>query len=40
MRERFGKYPVDEEEAQAEMDSYFEIVDWLDKRRDTWKEDL
>ena len=29
-----------EDQAQAEIDSYFEIVDWMDKHRDTLEEDL
>lgn len=33
-------FNMSEEEAQAEIDSYFEIVDWMDKHRDTLEEDL
>ena len=33
-------FDMSEEEARSEIDSYFEIVDWMDKHRDTWKKDL
>ena len=33
-------FDMTEEEAQAEIDEYFEIVDWMDKHRDTLEEDL
>jgi len=33
-------FDMSEEEARSEIDSYFEIVDWMDKHRDTRKEDL
>ena len=33
-------FEMTEEAAQAEIDSYFEIVDWMDKHRDTLEEDL
>ena len=33
-------FDMSEEEAQAEIDSYFEIVDWMDKHRDIWEKDL
>lgn len=30
-------FDMSEEEAQAQIDEYFEIVDWIDKHRDTTK---
>ena len=33
-------FDMTEEQVQAEIDSYFEIVDWIDKHRDTREEDL
>ena len=33
-------FDMTEEQAQAEIDSYFEIVDWMYKHRDTLEEDL
>ena len=33
-------FDMSEKEAQAEIDKYFEIVDWMDKHRDTLEEDL
>ena len=33
-------FDMSEEEARAEIDSYFEIVDWMDKHRNTPEEDL
>ena len=33
-------FNMSEEEARSEIDSYFEIVDWIDKHRDTLEEDL
>ena len=33
-------FDMTEEEAQAEIDEYFEIVDWMDKHRATLEEDL
>ena len=33
-------FDMSEEQAQAEIDSYFEIVDWMDEHRDTLEEDL
>ena len=33
-------FDMSEEEAQAEIDEYFKIVDWMDKHWDSWKEDL
>lgn len=30
-------FDMSEEEARAEIDEYFEIVDWIDKHRDTHK---
>ena len=33
-------FDLTEEQAQAEINSYFEIVDWMDKHRDTLEEDL
>lgn len=30
-------FDMSEEEAQAQIDEYFEIVDWMDKHRDTSK---
>ena len=33
-------FDMTEEQAQAEIDAYFEIVDWMDKNRDTLEEDL
>ena len=33
-------FDMSEEAARSEIDSYFEIVDWMDKHRDTLEEDL
>ena len=33
-------FDMTEEAARAEIDSYFEIVDWMDKHCDTLEEDL
>ena len=33
-------FDLSAEEAQAEIDEYFKIVDWMDKHRDTLEEDL
>ena len=33
-------FDMTEEQAQAEIDEYFEIVDWMDKSRDTLEKDL
>ena len=33
-------FDMTEEQAQAEINSYFEIVDWMDKHRDTLEEDM
>ena len=33
-------FDLSEEEAQAEIDEYFAIVDWMDKHRDTLEKDL
>ena len=33
-------FDMTEEQAQTEIDSYFEIVDWTDKHCDTLEEDL
>ena len=33
-------FDMTEVEARSEIDSYFEIVDWMDKHRDTLEEDL
>ena len=33
-------FNMTEEQAQAEIDAYFEIVDWMDKHRDTLERDL
>ena len=30
-----ANYDMSEEEARAQIDEYFEIVDWIDKHRDT-----
>ena len=33
-------FDMPEEQARAEIDEYFEIVDWMDKHRATLEEDL
>ena len=33
-------FDMTEEAARAEIDEYFDIVDWMDKHRDTLEEDL
>ena len=33
-------FDMTEEQAQAEIDEYFEIMDWMDKHRETLEEDL
>ena len=35
-----ARFDMSEKEAQAEIDKYFEIVDWMDKHRDTLEKDL
>lgn len=34
------QFELSEEQARAEIDEYFEIVDWIDRHRDTPKQDL
>ena len=33
-------FDMSEEEAKKEINAHFEIVDWMDKHRDSWKKDL
>ena len=33
-------FDMTKDQAQAEINEYFEIVDWMDKHRDTLEEDL
>ena len=33
-------FEMSEEKAQAEIDAYFEIVDWMDRHRESWREEL
>ena len=35
-----AQFEMSEEEARARIGEYFEIVDWMDKHRDTLEEDL